>query len=84
MKRAKKAKTASFVSLLLPLFVLMHGTDALAQSCVQPPLGTIAWWPMDETSGTTVKDLAGNHPGIVVNGPRPGATTVDEKGLEME
>ncbi len=70
MKLANIANRTSLVWLLLPiLFVLIHGTDLLAQTCVQPPLGMIAWWPMDETSGTTVQDVAGNHPGIHVNSP---------------
>lgn len=49
---------------------------APAQTCVQSPLGGIVWWPLDETSGTTARDLAGNNPGIHVNGPVPVAGNV--------
>jgi hypothetical protein len=42
------------------------------QTCVQPPLGMVAWWPLDETSGTTAADIAGfPNNGTHVNGPTP-------------
>ena len=71
MKLAESTNKTSLVwrLLLQLLFLLIHGTDLLAQTCVQPPLGIIVWWPMDETSGTTVTDITGNHPGIQVNAP---------------
>jgi hypothetical protein len=31
----------------------------------------IAWWPFDESSGTTAEDIAGNNIGVQVNGPVP-------------
>ena len=37
--------------------------------CVKAPSGMVAWWPLDETSGTTVKDIFGGHNGT----PKPGA-----------
>jgi len=41
-------------------------------SCVQPPSGMVAWWPLDETSGTTAADIAGfPNNGTHVNGPTP-------------
>ena len=50
--------------------------------CVPPPANMVAWWPMDETSGTTVADISGNglngtaSPGPIgpvatINGPTP-------------
>ena len=40
--------------------------------CVQPPSGMVAWWPLDETSGTTAADIAGfPNNGTHVNGPTP-------------
>ena len=51
-------------------------------SCVQPPATMAAWWPLDETSGTTAIDIAGfptngTHfnglapvPGVVAGGLR--------------
>lgn len=47
------------------------------ETCVQPPSGIIAWWPMDETSGTNVADIVGNNPGVHVNGPAPAVGQVD-------
>src|SRR5438046_2631111 len=43
----------------------------LAQTCVQPPSGMIACWALDETRGTLARDIAGNNPGVYVNGPLP-------------
>lgn len=45
-------------------------------ACAQPPAEAVAWWPFDETSGTTAADLAGGHAGRHVNGPRPVAGRV--------
>jgi len=40
--------------------------------CVTPPANMTAWWPLDETSGTTANDLAGvANNGTHVNGPTP-------------
>jgi hypothetical protein len=41
-------------------------------TCVQPPSDMVAWWPLDETSGTTAADIAGfPNNGTHVNGPTP-------------
>ena len=42
---------------------------ATAQTCVSPPAGMIAWWPMDEEAGTTVLDAAGSNSGVHVGAP---------------
>jgi uncharacterized repeat protein (TIGR01451 family) len=31
-------------------------------SCATPPPGMVSWWPLDETAGTQVADIAGNPP----------------------
>lgn len=67
-----------FLGLCLSFIVLPNRVSTQAtESCVQPPLGVIAWWPLDETSGTTVGDLVDNNPGVHVNGPVPAVGHVD-------
>jgi hypothetical protein len=40
--------------------------------CVAPPPSMAAWWPLDETTGTTAADIAGFPTnGVHVNGPTP-------------
>lgn len=51
------------------LFAFAPSTSVLAQTCVQPPQGIIAWWPMDEEAGTTVADAAGSNSGVHVGAP---------------
>ena len=57
-------------------------TAQCASQCVPPPAGMVAWWPMDETSGSTVADISGSgldgtaSPGPIgplanANGPTP-------------
>jgi hypothetical protein len=58
------------------LFVLTFIGQTGAQTCVQPPTNLVAWWPLDEASGTIVADIAGDNPGIHVNGPVPAAGKV--------
>ncbi len=47
--------------------------------CVPPPSGMVAWWPLDETAGTTSKDIAGavNNSGTWKNSPAPVTGMVD-------
>ncbi|MCX6030340.1 MAG: DUF6073 family protein [Chloroflexi bacterium] len=41
-------------------------------ACVAPPVGMAAWWPLDETTGTTAFDIAGFPTnGTHFNGPAP-------------
>lgn len=37
-------------------------------ACAPPPAGMVAWWPLDETSGSTVHDVMGGHDGSVPTG----------------
>jgi hypothetical protein len=48
-----------------------YGGYATAQTCVQPPSDMIAWWPLDETSGTIAMDIVGNKSGAYFGGPTP-------------
>ncbi len=46
---------ALIMCLFLFFLVLPNRVSTQApETCVQPPSGIIAWWPMDETSGTNV------------------------------
>jgi uncharacterized repeat protein (TIGR01451 family) len=53
--------------LLVPNRVSTQATE----TCVQPPPGIIAWWPFDETSGTTAEEVIGGRNGVHINGPVP-------------
>ena len=62
-----QAQSAPFACLL---FLLVPASfQASAQSCASPPSGIIAWWPFDETTGTTAKDIIGGHDGVLINNP---------------
>ncbi|MFA3783401.1 LamG-like jellyroll fold domain-containing protein [Melioribacteraceae bacterium 4301-Me] len=51
---------------------VVFGNKQECFGCVPPPPKLVAWWPLDETSGTTANDLAGfNNQGTHVNGPIP-------------
>ncbi len=55
-----------------------------AVGCVAPPAGMVAWWHLDESSGTTTSDLAGfNNIGTRMNGPVPVAGKV-AGGLQFD
>ena len=42
------------------------------QTCIPPPDSMVAWWPLDETSGTTAVDIAGvPNNGTHFGGPVP-------------
>jgi uncharacterized repeat protein (TIGR01451 family) len=36
-----------------------------ASACATPPPSMVSWWPLDETSGNTVVDIAGGHNGTM-------------------
>lgn len=52
-------------------FLSTFAVSAAAQTCVQTPPGIIAWWSLDESSGTTAADRVGSHPGAYAGGPVP-------------
>ncbi|MDY6987069.1 MAG: LamG-like jellyroll fold domain-containing protein [Thermodesulfobacteriota bacterium] len=68
MNRANKvARTFLRIGVTLLLLVLPS-----AQSiAIEPPPGIVAWWPFDETSGTSAEDMVGNNDGVHVNEPTP-------------
>ena len=37
--------------------------------CAPPPSGMVAWWPLDETSGTTVQDIVSSYDGTAMSDP---------------
>ncbi|HXH94315.1 MAG TPA: LamG domain-containing protein [Thermoanaerobaculia bacterium] len=53
---------------LMLAFVFAPGY-LFAQGCVQPPPGLVGWWPLDETSGTTVLDRSGLGNNGTATGP---------------
>lgn len=60
--------------------------SVICPTCTQPPQGMVAWWPLQETAGTMVADIAGNSPAnngtsmpgaINATGPNSGPAKVD-------
>ena len=47
------------------------GGDACVGHCATPPLGLVAWWPLDEAVGKSAVDLAGSNHGLHVGSPVP-------------
>lgn len=50
------------------LSVLLNAT---CKGCTPAPGGMVAWWPLNETSGTNSQDVVGGHHGTRINGPMP-------------
>jgi len=68
----RSARSWGVLGLLLALAVSVGYGQGGQTACVPPPAGMTAWWPLDETSGTTANDLAGvPNNGTHVNGPTP-------------
>jgi hypothetical protein len=61
----------SAVLMVLSILSALFPAAALAQSCVPPPAGIIAWYPFDEAGGNIAGDLAVQHPGAYFNHPSP-------------
>jgi len=65
------------ICLLVCFFTIptLQGTGATVLKvgpCIPPPSGMVAWWPLDETSGTTAHDIAGYpNNGTWINNPTP-------------
>lgn len=50
----------------------LHDVDRYGKcKCEEPPPGMTAWWPFDETSGTTANEIVGNHLGTYGGSPIP-------------
>lgn len=55
-------------------------TNFQNKACTPPPLGMVAWWPLDEQTGTTAKDIAGGHNGVFKPAPVGGGGPVSVAG----
>ncbi|TAK37403.1 MAG: T9SS type A sorting domain-containing protein [Saprospiraceae bacterium] len=58
-------------------------TDTLiteCKTCITPPQGMVAWWPLDETLGTAVADIIGTNNGLVI-GPAINVGGIFNPGL---
>jgi hypothetical protein len=78
METLRKIGRGAFGGAVPPLFTSTLASQAFAQTCVPPPQGILAWWPLEEASGTDAEDGTGNHPGIQVNGqPRLQETSME-------
>jgi hypothetical protein len=76
MKRPSQLSAAVLATAACGLVLALMVLPAQAQTCLPQPAGMIAWWPLNETSGTVVSDVLGNHNGtasgpIGTGGPRP-------------
>ncbi|MGB0383679.1 MAG: LamG-like jellyroll fold domain-containing protein [Ardenticatenaceae bacterium] len=58
-------------------------TPSPSASCVAPPAGMVAWWMLDEASGSSAADIVGGNGGTHVNGPTIVAGMVD-RALEFD
>lgn len=67
--RPNPAGVFPLLSIILALLVFLSRPVLAQQACAAPPSGVIAWWPFDETTGMTAKDIVGEHDGILVNNP---------------
>jgi len=45
------------------LVIALTTLPTYAQTCAPRPGGLVAWWPLDEQTGTTVVDIVGGHNG---------------------
>jgi hypothetical protein len=49
-----------FLAVALMLMAAVVAPQSLYAQCVTPPSDMVAWWPLDETAGTTSEDIAGS------------------------
>lgn len=54
-----------------PTGLLIDGTLTAECICAPPPTNMAAWWTLDETIGTTARDIIGGNNGAHINGPAP-------------
>jgi hypothetical protein len=45
--------------------------SADSNTCVSPPWGMVAWWPLDETVGDTSEEIVNNNDGTWMSAPTP-------------
>lgn len=60
-------------AVLFAIVLFVVTTPALAQTCAPRPNGMVAWWRLNESSGTTVSDTIGSHTGTAFSVPAPAA-----------
>lgn len=63
--------------LLLAALLTPAAASTAASTCVIPPEGIVAWWPLDEQSGTLSQERIKSQDGRHVNGPTPVQGLVD-------
>jgi hypothetical protein len=61
-------------------------TTICPSCCVPPPADMVAWWPLDENSGTIANDRAGdiNDQGTLINGASFTLSAVVDGGLHLD
>jgi hypothetical protein len=64
METTHKIIKALFSGVLMVLFTCTLFSNAVAQTCVEPPFGLVAWWPGDGNA----QDIIGGNNGALVNG----------------
>ena len=75
-KEDSTMKTFRFL-LIAVICILAGGRGIALGQCVQAPSGMVAWWPLDETIGSTSHDIAGYpNDGTWMYNPTPGAGKV--------
>ena len=71
--------TKTYWFTVIVALLISHSIPSLAQSqitCLPAPSGIVAWWSLDETSGTVVTDRVGNNSGALINAPVPASGEV--------
>jgi len=63
MKNFSKISNMIIVLSFAFFIIFVPCISALAQTCLSPPPGAIAWWSFDETSGTIAGDRIGDNVG---------------------
>ncbi len=75
--RNKAMKSYGMITKFLVVTLMLMGAVMASQSlyaqCITPPSGMVAWWPLDETSGSIANDMAGSvhNFGTWMNNPTP-------------
>lgn len=73
---ALKATKTLFLALVVVLAAVVPERVAIAQTCVSPPPGIVAWWGLDEASGNLALDRVGLHHGAYAGVPLAAAGLV--------
>jgi hypothetical protein len=73
MKRPSILSTAFLVTAACVFVLALTVLPTHAQTCAPRPAGLIAWWPLNEQTGTTVLDIVGGHNGTTFNASPIGA-----------